>query len=104
MVKILSMMKRKDGMSIQDFRKWVLEEHAEFGKNFPGIRQYKIDVVTDDNADGPYDAVNELYFDDVATFQAALQSDIGSQAGADIKEHCAPDRFRLVTEENIIVS
>jgi uncharacterized protein (TIGR02118 family) len=104
MIKILSMMKRKDGMSIQDFRKWMLEEHAEFGKQFPGIKGYKICVVTDDAADGPYDAVNELYFDDLATFQAALATDIGAQAGADIKEHCAPDRFRLVTEESIIVS
>jgi uncharacterized protein (TIGR02118 family) len=97
------MMKRKDGMSIQDFRKWVLEEHAEFGKQFPGIRHYKISVVTDDAADGPYDAVSELYFDDVASFKAALESPVGAQAGADIKEHCAPDRFRLVTEESTIV-
>jgi len=103
MIKILSMMKRKDGMTIQEFRKWMLEEHAEFGKQFPGIKAYKICVVTDDQADGPYDAVNELYFDDLATFQAALQTDIGAQAGADIKEHCAPDRFRLVTEENTVV-
>jgi hypothetical protein len=34
---------------------------------------------------------------------AALQSDVGAQAGADIKEHCAEDRFRLYTEETIII-
>ena len=103
MVKILSMMKRKEGMSIQDFRQWATEEHPQIGKQFPKIRQYRVNVVLDEYADGPYDAVNELIFDSYEDFIAALQSDAGALAGPDIKAHCAEDRFRLVTAETVII-
>lgn len=103
MVKVVSLMKRKDGMSIADFRKWALEEHPKFGAQFPKIRHYRVSVVLHDYADAPYDAVNELFFDTYEDFIAALQTEIGGQAGADIKAHCAENRFRMVTEEKIIV-
>ena len=103
MVKVVSMMKRKDSMSIEEFRQWVYEEHALIGAQFPKIRHYRVSAVLPGYADGPYDAVNELYFDAYEDFIAALQTDIGAQAGADIKAHCAEDRFRLVTDEKIVV-
>jgi uncharacterized protein (TIGR02118 family) len=90
-------------MSIEDFRQWVFEEHSQLGAKFPKIRHYRVSVVLPEYADAPYDAVNELYFDSYDDFLAALQSDVGAQAGADIKAHCAENRFRLVTDEKIIV-
>jgi len=102
-VKIVSMMKRKEGMSIEDFRNWAFNEHAEIGKRFPKIRHYRMSVVQPEHADGPYDAVSELYFDTLEDFQAALQSEAGAEAGADIKAHCEPDRFRLVTDEQVVI-
>ena len=103
MVKIVSMMKRADGSSIAEFRDWAMNEHSKLGAQFPKIRHYRMSVVVDDHADGPYDAVSELYFDSLQDFQAALQSEIGAQAGADIAAHCSPDRLRLVTDERVIV-
>jgi uncharacterized protein (TIGR02118 family) len=103
MIKVLSLMKRKEGMSIEEFRRWVYEEHSQLGAQFPKIRRYKISAVLPEHADGPYDAVNELYFDSHQDFIAALQSDVGGKAGADIKEHCAEDRFRLITDDRVIV-
>ena len=103
MIKIISMMKRKEGLSIDAFRQWALNEHAKLGAQFPKIRHYRLSVVLSEHAEGPYDAVSELYFDTLADFQAALGTEIGAQAGADIQAHCAPDRFRLVTEEQVIV-
>ena len=103
MVKVISLMKRKEGMSIEEFRQWVYEEHSQLGAQFPKIRHYRVSAVLPEYADGPYDAVNELYFDAYEDFIAALQTDIGAQAGADIKAHCAEDRFRLVTDEKVIV-
>ncbi|NJN54302.1 MAG: EthD family reductase [Anaerolineae bacterium] len=103
MIKIISMMKRREGLSIEEFRQWALHQHSQLGAQFPKIRHYRMSVVLPDHADGPYDAVSELYFDTLEDFQAALAADIGAQAGADIKAHCAAERFRLVTEEKIIV-
>ena len=37
MLKNFSLMKRKEGMSLDEFRKWALEEHVELGKNIPGM-------------------------------------------------------------------
>ena len=103
MIKVLSMMKRKEGLSIEEFRQWATEEHPQIGKNFPKIRQYRVNVVLSEHADGPYDAVNELYFDTYEDFIAALKSEFGAQALPDIKAHCSEDRFRLVTEEKVIL-
>lgn len=103
MVKVISLMKRQEGMSIEDFRHWLFEEHAQLGAQFPKIRHYRVSVALPGYADGPYDAVNELYFDTYEDFVAALQSEIGAEAGMDIKAHCAEDRFRIVTDEKIIV-
>ena len=104
MIKIVSMMKRKEGLSIDAFRQWVLNEHSALGAQFPKIRHYRVSVVLPDHGDGPYDAVSELYFDTLADFKAALGTEIGAQAGADIKAHCADERFRMVTEEKIVVA
>ncbi len=103
MVKVISLMKRKEGMSIEEFRQWVFEEHSQLGAQFPGIRHYTVSAVLPEYADGPYDTANELYFDTYEDFLAALQSPIGAQAGADIKAHCAEQRFRMVTDEKVIV-
>lgn len=103
MIKVVSMMKRKDGLSIDDFRRWALDEHSKLGEQFPRIRHYRMSVVVSEHADGPYDAVSELYFDSEEDFTAALQSEVGGQAGADIAAHCAEDRIRLFTEEKVII-
>ncbi|MEO8289289.1 MAG: EthD family reductase [Chloroflexota bacterium] len=103
MLKVVSMMKRKEGMSIDEFREWALGTHGVIGKRMPDIRHYRISVVTDDHADAPYDLVSELYFDDEAAFKAALESPVGAEAGADIKAHCADNRFRMFTEETIVI-
>jgi uncharacterized protein (TIGR02118 family) len=102
-VKIISMMKRRDGLTIEEFRDWALNEHSQLGAQFEGIRHYRMSVVLPEHADGPYDAVSELYFDTLEEFQAALASEVGAAAGADIKAHCAEDRLRLVTEERVVV-
>jgi uncharacterized protein (TIGR02118 family) len=103
MIKIMSMMKRQEGLSIREFRKWVIEQHGEIGKRMPGMRHYKINVVTDDNIDGEYDAVAEMHFDSVEANKAALESPVGAEAGADLMAHCAPDRCRLFTEETVLI-
>ncbi len=103
MVKIVSMMKRKDGQAIEEFRQWAFNEHAQLAAQFPKIRHYRMSAVLPGHANGPYDVVSELYFDSLEDFEAALGSDVGAEAGADIKAHCAEDRFRLITEEKVVI-
>ena len=102
MLKVISLLKRKEGMSFEDFRKWALEEHPPLGKKLPGIRHYCMSVVLEDNPDLPYDAVSEFWFDDNEARLAAFATEQGKAAGGDAAAHCSA-RVHLLTEEKILI-
>ena len=102
MLKVISLLKRKEGMSFEEFRLWALEKHPPLGKQLPGIRKYRMSVVLEDNPDLPYDAVSEFWFDDDAARQAAFATDAGKAAGGDAASHCS-SRTHLLTEEKVII-
>ena len=49
--------------------------------------------------DAPFDAVNEMYFDDGDAASAAFASEAGKAAGGDAAAHTS-ERVRLVTTEH----
>ena len=102
MLKVISLLKRKEGMSFQAFRQWALEEHPPLGKKLPGIRHYRMSVVLEDNPELPYDAVSEFWFDDHEARLAAFATEAGKAAGADAAAHCS-DRVHLLTEEKVVI-
>ncbi|NIV31148.1 MAG: EthD family reductase [Anaerolineae bacterium] len=102
MLKVISLLKRKEGMGLEEFRKWALEEHPPLGKKLPGIRHYRMSVVLEDNADLPADAVSEFWFDDNEARLAAFATPEGQAAGADAAAHCS-SRVHLLTEETILI-
>lgn len=102
MLKVVSLLKRKEGMNLEDFRRWALEEHPPLGKKLPGIRAYRMSVVLEDNPDLPYDAVSEFWFDDNEARVAAFATDAGKAAAADAAAHCSA-RVHLLTEERVII-
>lgn len=102
MLKVISLLKRKEDMSFEEFRTWALEEHPPLGKKLPGIRKYRMSVVLEDNPELPCDAVSEFWFDDDAARQAAFATEAGKAAGADAAAHCS-SRTHLLTEEKVII-
>lgn len=102
MLKVISLLKRKEGMSLEEFRKWALEEHPPLGKKLPGIRHYRMSVVLEDNPDLPADVVSEFWFDDNEARLAAFATPEGKAAGADAAAHCS-SRVHLLTEETILI-
>jgi uncharacterized protein (TIGR02118 family) len=103
MSKVLVLMKRKNGMSYADFRKWALNDHPEFAKAIPGMRGYRMNVPVQEVTDAPYDAISEMWFDSADARDAGLGSDPGKAAGADAAAHCE-HRFRFVAEERVVIS
>jgi uncharacterized protein (TIGR02118 family) len=97
MLKVISLLKRADGLSQEDFAKWVVEDHLEFAKKLPGLRKYTVNVSAADDA--AFDAVNELYFDDEDARAAAFGSEFGKAAAADAGAHTA-NRVHLLTTEH----
>jgi uncharacterized protein (TIGR02118 family) len=102
MLKVVSLLKRKDGLSFEDFRRWALEEHPPLGRQLPGIRHYRMSVIVEDNPELPYHAVSEFWFDDNDARVAAFATLEGKAAAEDAAGHCA-SRVHLLTEEKIII-
>jgi uncharacterized protein (TIGR02118 family) len=102
MLKVVSLLKRKEDFSFEEFRKWALEEHPPLGKKLPGILHYRMSVVLQDNPELPYDAVSEFWFENEAARVAAFATPEGKAAGGDAAAHCSA-RVHLLTEEKIII-
>ncbi|MEV5893896.1 EthD family reductase [Nonomuraea fuscirosea] len=97
MLKVISLLKRAEGLSHEEFATWVVEEHVEFARKLPGLRRYTVSV--SNGADGAYDSVNELYFDDEDARAAAFGSEHGKAAAADAAAHTS-QRVHLLTTEH----
>ena len=72
MLKVLSLMKRKEGMSFAEFRNWAQNEHPLLAQKLPGMRGYRMNVPRDENPDSPYDAISEMWFDSAEARAAAI--------------------------------
>jgi uncharacterized protein (TIGR02118 family) len=102
MLKVISLLKRKEGMSLEEFRVWAMEEHPPLGKKLPGMRHYRMSVILEDNPDLPYHAVSEFWFDDNDARLAAFGTPEGKAAAEDAAAHCS-SRVHLLTEEKVII-
>ncbi len=102
MLKVISLMKRKEGMSLEEFRRWALEEHPPLAKKLPGMRHYRMSVAIEDNPAWPADVVSEFWFDSLEARAAAFATPEGQAAGADAAAHCS-SRVHLLTEETILI-
>lgn len=81
MIKSLSLLTRKPGMSAEAFRKVWLEEHAPMVRSVPEVRRYVLSfpLAEPSRPDVPtlpvtVDAIAELWYDDLAALQAAAAS------------------------------
>jgi uncharacterized protein (TIGR02118 family) len=102
MLKVISLLQRKEDIPFEQFRDWALHEHPNLGKKLPGMRHYRMSVVLEDSPDHPYHAVSEFWFDDNEARMAAFATPEGKAAAEDAAAHCA-SRVHLLTEEKIII-
>jgi uncharacterized protein (TIGR02118 family) len=102
MLKVISLLKRKEGMSLEEFRKWAMEEHPKLGKKMPGMRHYRMSVVLQDDPALPADAVSEFWFDNNEARLAAFATPEGEAAKNDAVAHCS-SRVHLLTEEKVLI-
>ena len=71
-------------------------DHAPFAREIPGMRKYVVNVT--EAEDAPYDAANEMWFDDEDARAAGFGSDAGKAAGGDAAAHTS-ERIHLKTTE-----
>lgn len=97
MLRQLYFLKRRSGLDRPAFFRWWLDQHRPIAQELPGLRRYVISHAVDD-ADGDFDGVAELWFDDAAAADAAFASRRGQEARADTAAH-ARRRERLQVVE-----
>jgi uncharacterized protein (TIGR02118 family) len=90
MIKYVTVLFRRAGMSREAFRNCWRNTHAPVLKEMPGPRGYVQNHALEDleGNEQPYDGFGELYFDSVEAMQAGLASSEGEATLADIPNLC----------------
>lgn len=107
MVKLFILVKRKEGIPLNVFRKYSLDVHAPMAMKLPGLRQYYQCHVRDSAyaiGESILDCVYQLWFDNIG----ALQKMMDSAAYDDLKQNLlnfVEERYIhiLATEEHWII-
>ncbi len=99
MFKAIILLKRREDMSHEEFKKWWLTEHAPLASQLPGVKKICFNLAEDG---GAYDGVSELWFDSKTDFENAYATDLGKSVAADSLAHLS-SRERLFVSENWIV-
>ena len=97
MIKQIFTMKRKKGMSFDAFKKYYMEVHAPLvKKSFPEIRKYVVNLVLQRGKETPYDAITEIYWDDIETIIRIAKADT-------YKNVIMPDEDRFMDRSTAVV-
>jgi uncharacterized protein (TIGR02118 family) len=107
MIKLIALLKRKPGLSRQEFADRWLNDHIKLSSKMPGLLGYRVNIAIDHQPDGDgvepiYDGTAELWWDSIEAMEAAFDSQEGKIAGEDADQF-AELRIHIYTEEHFIV-
>jgi uncharacterized protein (TIGR02118 family) len=108
MIKLIALLKRKPGVSKEEFKHRWLDEHTKISTKIPGILGYRINIATARQPDGTeiepiYDGTCEMWWNSIEEMEAGFKTAIGVAAGADADSFCEI-RLHVYTDEYVIVS
>ncbi len=105
MVKLIAFLKRKPGVTMEEFKvRWV-DEHTKISGQMPNLRGYYVNIATPQQPDGGeplYDGTAELWWDSVEDMEADFKSEKGVLAGND-GDAFTTVRAHLYTTEYTII-
>lgn len=100
MYKLFGILKRPEGVSLEEFHQWWLKEHAVLVKRFPGLTKYAINLMT--SGDQRYDGVAEVWFEKKEDLEKIFTSPEGQTARQSATNHSG-EIVVLFAEEHVIV-
>lgn len=101
MIKLVTLLVRRDDLSHQEFVDYWQTEHAPRAKEMPHVKKYVTDLPTDPEKSA-YDGIAELYFEDVDALAEAFDSDTGQSVEADLQNFAKPDAApTMIVEEEV---
>ena len=96
MIKTMIFLKRRDGLTREEFARWWLERHRPLAERLPGLRKHAYNLL----ADGPFDAVVEQWFEDEVAMRSSYDTKEGRAVVADSQLHVSV-RHRVVADEYV---
>ena len=108
MVKLIYVITRKEGLSVEEFQTHWRETHAPIAAAIPGVRRYvqchTLPELYDSDMKPSHDGVAEIWFDDLDAFRAMIGTDEQKAAAVDeLKFIDHSKSFLIVTEEKPII-
>jgi uncharacterized protein (TIGR02118 family) len=87
MVRVHIWLRRKEGLSPEEFADYWLTKHAPIARDgYPGLKGYTVDVVTKvpGGGEAPYDGIAVLTWDSREEFSADMKSEAAATATKDL--------------------
>jgi len=101
--KLMVLLKKKPGLTEEEFARYWLETHAPLAKKLPALRRYVVNVVRPRPGREPdYHGVVELWFDDVASMKSAFKSPEGVATQRDTEAFATVAATMYINEHPII--
>jgi uncharacterized protein (TIGR02118 family) len=105
MTKVLIMFRKRSDLGMEEFRRYWKETHGPLAAKMPGLRKYVQDHVIADpsQADRPYDAVAELWYESADAYQASMASPEGQVTLADAANFADMDSVRILLADEVTI-
>ncbi len=97
-------LRKRDGMSAEDFQRYWIEEHAPIaGDGYPALKGYTVNVVTrvPQGQEAPYDGVAELWWDSRDDFSADMKTEAAARATEDLKSFTSGFGLLFVEQSSV---
>jgi uncharacterized protein (TIGR02118 family) len=101
MVRVHIWLRRKNGMSAEEFREYWLSEHAPIARDgYTHLLGYTVDLVTrvPEGQEAPYHGVATLTWEDRDGFRADMASDAGRRGAEDLENFTSASGLLFVDE------
>jgi uncharacterized protein (TIGR02118 family) len=103
-VKAIYLIRRKPGMSAEDFHRYWREVHGAIAARIPGLRRYvQCHAFATTGDDAPYDGAAEVWFDDMDAVRRAVASPEYAAARADEARFIDLERAALIFTEEVAI-
>ena len=100
MLKVLVFLKKRDDVSLDEFRAHWRGPHGDIAMRMPGLRRYVQNHALADG--GPHDGVAEMWFDDQAALAAAFSSPAAVEAAQDAATFIGETKVMVVDEHEML--
>ena len=103
MIKRVSLVKRKEGMSLEEFHAHWMGPHMEIVRQIKNLRGLRFNPVLEAGPDREWDGIGELWFDSIEDARAAFDTEpIKSLLREDRPKFLGGNQVYFVAERTVI--